>query len=112
MKATEMLEMVAARFSEQAGPMKRRQDAEAILRVLPSLDEHGARIYLERFLEKWDDSSASTEVAIVGFSRRRPMSELERRVYEQLAKGEPANKTRASSSSSSPSRRTMRHACC
>lgn len=108
MKAQRMLQILAGRYAVMEGPMRRQLDAQTLLNMATHLDEEGARIYLERFVAKWrldlqevttgqnqpeipsaalaaltarDEvrrSSASTLV------RRRPMTELERRVQEEL----------------------------
>ena len=85
MRATEMLRAVALEYSED-GPMKQVQDAKALLTLLPGLDEEGARVYLDRFMTKWAAPEPPTpeEVAASGFSRRRPMTEFERRVQARL----------------------------
>ena len=85
MRATEMLRAVALEHSED-GPMRQVQDARALLTLLPGLDEEGARVYLDRFMKKWAAPEPPTpeEVAASGFSRRRPMSEFERRVQARL----------------------------
>ena len=89
MKSTEMLRAIVQEYSE-SGPMRRVQDAKAILTVLPGLDEEGARVYLDRFMEKWSQPATPEEVAASKFSRRRPMTEFERRVHaHMLAKEAP-----------------------
>jgi hypothetical protein len=80
-----MLRAVALEYAED-GPMRQVQDARALLTLLPGLDEEGARVYLDRFMTKWTAPEPPTpeEVAASGFSRRRPMTEFERRVHARL----------------------------
>lgn len=90
MKIREMVELVAQRYST-GGPVSRQRDAAALGRIVESLDEDGARVYLERFVTKWrlfprEESSAARPQLV----RRRPMPDLERRIYRALATGEPA----------------------
>ncbi len=85
MRASEMLRAVAQEYA-QDGPMKQVQDARALLTLLPGLDEEGARVYLDRFMKKWAAPEPPTpeEVTASGFSRRRPMTDFERRVHARL----------------------------
>ena len=92
-QARGMLREVAQRYArEMEGPARRRQDAQALLRMWEALDEEGARVYLERFVAKWrveHGASAEEQVSAgsLGLVRRRPMTELERHIYEELARG-------------------------
>lgn len=87
MNAKPMLQQLAMRYHNH-GPMRRQHDAQIILQMLDRLDDEGARIYMDNFVRKWnlldDPSRASAQPAIKTAIRRRPMSELEQRVYQQL----------------------------
>ena len=76
-----MLATLAARYQHH-GPMRRCQDAALILQMLDSFDEETARVYMDNFVRKWnlleDPTRAPSSI------RRRPMSELEQRVYASL----------------------------
>lgn len=113
MRALAMLTRLAERYaSYEEGPTRRRDDAQTLLRMCASLDEEGARIYLERFVNKWrldltlhaEELSDSARAALtpreegpmrLGLVRRRPMTELERLVQEELALGERAEQAPA-----------------
>lgn len=87
MKVQEMLRQLALRC-EQDGPIRRQQDAATILSMVDALDEDAARTYLERFVDKWRLAPAREEhPAHSPLARRRPMSDLERRVYLELVAG-------------------------
>ena len=91
MKVQHMLKQVAMRY-ESGGPISRQRDAAAILRLADALDEEGARTYLDRFIAKWRLDPEAGEAPLMQASpvvRRRPMPELEQRVYAELALGAP-----------------------
>lgn len=69
------------------GPHKRRQDAETLLSMLDVLDNEGARIYMERFINKWQllDQNQPPQAT---FIRRRPMSQMEQQVTQHLIDGD------------------------
>ena len=87
MRATAMLEQIA-QMARHVGPQGQRHDAETLLKMAPSLTEEAARVYLDRFLAKWRLAKEEIELRPPGprsLSRRRPMDELERAVYLELA---------------------------
>lgn len=106
MRSQRMLQVLAGRYAVMDGPMRRQLDAQTLLNMATHLDEEGARIYLERFVAKWrldlqEDVMASAPLdvgtleciaqhdtarrsAVSSLVRRRPMTELERRVQEEL----------------------------
>ena len=81
MQTKQMLRQLALRYLHD-GPVRRRQDCETILGMCDSLDEASARIYLTQFVSKWRLAPEQDRPAPV--LRRRPMSELEKRVYMEL----------------------------
>lgn len=101
MKAHAMLNMLASRYATGPGPVRRQLDAQTLLKMAPSLDEESSRIYLERFVSKWrvdltevDGERSEYDRAVEGVPRaprnpglirRRPMTELERKVQEELS---------------------------
>lgn len=101
MKAHAMLNMLASRYATGAGPVRRQLDAQTLLRMTPHLDEESSRIYLERFVSKWrvdltvvDGEQQEYDRAVEGVARgarnpglirRRPMTDLERKVQEELS---------------------------
>ena len=95
MKIREMLKQLAIRY-EDGGPISRQRDAAALLRLADSLDEESARTYLDRFITKWRIEQVVNEAPLMQASpvvRRRPMPELEQRIYAELALGAPSEET-------------------
>ena len=91
MKVREMLRQLAMRY-EDGGPISRQRDAAALLRLADSLDEESARTYLDRFITKWRIEQVVNEAPLRQASpvvRRRPMPELEQRIYAEIALGAP-----------------------
>jgi len=86
--AKTMLERVAYRY-QYGGPVSRQRDASTLLAMAGQLEESSARVYLERFLEKWRLADAPTQSS-APLIRRRPMSDLERTIYMELAEGIPS----------------------
>ena len=87
MQTKQMLRQLALRYLHD-GPVRRRQDCETILGMCDSLDEASARVYLAQFVSKW--RLAPDEERPVPLMRRRPMPELERRVYMELIAPTPS----------------------
>ena len=88
-KVKEMLRQVALRCQAE-GPARRAQDAATILSMLEGLDEDGARVYLEQFVKKWrllPEPAPSERPSRGPTIRRRPMTQLERRVYLEFLAG-------------------------
>lgn len=86
--AKTMLERVAYRY-QYGGPVSRQRDASTLLAMAGQLEESSARVYLERFLEKWRLADPPTRPS-APLIRRRPMSDLERTIYMELAEGMPS----------------------
>ena len=106
MKAHAMLNMLASRYATGEGPVRRQLDAQTLLKMAPNLDEESSRIYLERFVSKWrvdltevDGGRQEYDRAVdgvqrnttrhTGLIRRRPMTDLERKVQEELTLDAP-----------------------
>lgn len=95
MNPKHMLYQLAQRYHDH-GPIKRQQDAQVILQMIDAFDQDTARTYLERFVHKWnlldDPGKAAPQAPTPQLAaqpspssiRRRPMSELEQRIYHQL----------------------------
>ena len=82
MNALSMLQQFADRYRHD-GPFRRRQDAVTLLTLSEQLDEDGARVYLARFIQKWQLEGTLT--APHRTARRRPMTDMERAIAAALS---------------------------
>ncbi len=86
MNALSMLQQFADRYRHD-GPFRRRQDAVTLLTLSEQLDEDGARVYLARFIQKWQLEATLTVAHRT--ARRRPMSDMERAIAAALSTPQP-----------------------